>query len=404
MKRLRHLVLGMTLVSTSLLALAQQGKISDGVVKIGVLTDMSGPYADNSGTGSVLAARMAVEDFGGTVLGAPVEIVTADHQNKADIAANRAREWFDVSKVDMITDLVNSGAALAVMRVAKEKNRVTLITGSASPRITNEDCNDRSVQWVYNTYALANGTVKAVLKQGGDSWYFLTTDFTFGHSLEKDAAEVVKAAGGKVLGAVRHPQNASDFSSFLLQAQASKAKVIGMASAGADLINSVRAANDFGVTKNQTLVGLLVFVTDVHSLGLNAAQGMQLTESFYWNLDDKTRAWSKRFFEKHKRMPSAIQAGTYSAVSHYLKAIKAAGTDEAGAVMAKVKEMPVNDFFAKNGTVRVDGQLLSDMYLFQVKKPAESKTPWDYYTVKATIPADQAYQPLAQSNCPLVKK
>jgi branched-chain amino acid transport system substrate-binding protein len=383
---------------------AQTSKVSSGAVRIGVLNDQSGVYSDMGGTGSVLAARMAVEDFGGTVLGVPIEILSSDHQNKADIGAARAREWFDINKVDMITDLAASNVGLAVMKIAKEKNRIVLNTGSGSSRITNEDCNDRTVHWVYNTYALANGTGKTIIKQGGDSWYFLTADYAFGHSLEKDTTEVIKAAGGKIAGGVRHPLNTSDFSSYLMQAQTSKAKIIGLANAGTDTINSIKAARDFGVTKNQTLAGLLAFISDVHSLGVNTAQGMLLTEAFYWDMNDETRAWSRRFFEKQKRMPSMIQAGTYSAITHYLKAIKAAGTTEPGAVMAKMKAAPVKDFFTKHGVIRDDGQLVHDMFLFQVKTPAESKRAWDYYKLVATIPGDQAFAPLSASLCPLVKK
>jgi branched-chain amino acid transport system substrate-binding protein len=404
MEKIKTISLAVALTCASAGLLAQVSKVPSGAVRIGVLNDQSGMYSDMGGKGSVLAARMAVEDFGGSVLGVPIEVLSADHQNKADVGAARAREWFDVNKVDMITDLAASNVGLAVMAVAKDKNRIVLNTGSGSSRITNEDCNDRTVHWVYNTQALANGTGKAILKQGGDSWYFLTADYAFGHSLEKDTAEVIKAGGGKVLGSARHPINSPDFSSYLLQAQNSKAKIIGLANAGTDTINSIKAARDFGITKNQTLAGLLAFVTDVHSLGVQTAQGMLLTEAFYWDMNNETRAWSKRYFEKQNSMPSMIQAGTYSAVTHYLKAIKAAGTSEAGAVMAQMKKIPVQDFFTKHGVIRDDGQMVHDMYLFQVKTPSESKGPWDLYKLKATIPAEDAFPPLSESRCPLIKK
>lgn len=404
MKKMKILAASVFLACASAGVMAQAPGVPSGAVRIGVLGDQSGMYSDMGGTGSVLAAKMAVEDFGGKVLGVPIEVISADHLNKADIAASKAREWFDVNKVDVITDLAASNAGLAVMKVAKEKNRIVLNTGSGSSRITNEDCNDRTVHWVYNTHALAKGTGSEVIKQGGNSWFFLTADYAFGHSLEKDTSEVVKAAGGKILGGVRHPINASDFSSFLMQAQASKAKIIGLANAGTDTVNSIKAAKEFGLTKTQTLAGLLAFITDVHSIGLETAQGMLLTEAFYWDLNNETRAWSKRYFEKQKRMPSMIQAGTYSAILHYLKAVKAAGTSDPAAVMAKMRELPVNDPFWKNGVVREDGQMVHDMYLFQVKKPSESKAPWDYYKLVATIPGNQAFNSLAESKCPLVKK
>jgi branched-chain amino acid transport system substrate-binding protein len=399
-----------TLVSGALLSLcvgvasAQQGKVSDGVVKIGVLTDMSGLYSDLGGKGSAIAAQMAVDDFGGKVLGAPIQVISADHQNKADIGAGKAREWYEAEKVDMITDLLNSGVGIATAKVAEQKKKIAINVGAASTRLTNEDCNPYSVHYAYDTWALANGTGKAIVKQGGDSWFFLTADYAFGHSLEKDTADVVKASGGKVLGQVRHPLNASDFSSFLLQAQSSKAKIVGLANAGGDTINSIKAANEFGITKNQSLAGLLVFITDIHSLGLQTAQGMLFTEGFYWDMNDETRKFGKRFFDKAKKMPSMIHAGVYSATLSYLKAVQAAGTDDADAVMAKLRSTPINDVFAKNGTIRPDGRMVHDMYLVQVKKPSESKYPWDYYNVKATIPAAEAFQPLAQSRCPLVKK
>lgn len=382
-----------------------QSKISDNVVKLGVLTDMSGTYSDLAGPGTVEATRMAIEDFvKNEKPDFKVEMVSADHQNKADISANKAREWIDTAKVDAIVDLVTTSTALAVMKVANEKNRISLVSGAGSTPITNEQCNDTTAHWAYDTYSLPVGTAKAVVKQGGDTWYFITADYAFGHSLEKNTSDVVKASGGKVLGSVRHPFPGSDFSSFLLSAQASGAKVIGLANAGNDTINSIKQAREFGITPQQTLAGLLMFISDVHSLGLDATGGMYLTTGFYWDYNDETRAWSKRFFDKMKRMPTMVQAGNYSSVYHYLKAVKAAGTDEAKAVMAKMREMPVNDFFAKNGKLREDGRMVHDMYLAQVKKPSESKYDWDYYHIREVIPGDQAYIPLSESKCPLVKK
>ena len=383
-------------------ALAQ--KISDDAVRVGVLTDMSGLYSDIGGQGSVTAAQMAIDDSGGKVLGKKIELTSADHQNKADIAAQRAREWYDTGGVDMITDMLNSATALAVAKVTAEKKRILMDTGAASTRLTNEDCTPYTIHHSYDTYALANGTGRAVVKQGGDTWFFLTADYAFGHSLEKDTSDVVKASGGKVLGAVRHPLAASDFSSFLLQAQASKAKIIGLANAGGDTINSIKAANEFGLTKTQALAGLLVFVTDIHSLTLQPTQGMYVTEAWYWDLNDETRKWSKRYFEKMKKMPSMNHAGVYSSVTMYLNAVKATGTDDADTVMKWLKSHPQSDMFGKNMTLREDGRLVHDMYLFQVKKPQESKGPWDYYKMLQVIPADQAFQPLSLSRCPLIKK
>jgi branched-chain amino acid transport system substrate-binding protein len=380
-------------------------KVSDGVVKIGVLTDLSGTYSDLAGEGSVIATQMAIDDFKAQ-FNPPfkVEMIKFDHQNKGDISANKAREWFDTEKVDMIIDLVTTSTALAVMEVAKQKDKITIVSGAASTPITNEKCTDTNIHWTYDTYALANGTGRAVVKQGGKTWYFLTADYAFGHSLEKDTSEVVIETGGKVLGSVRHPFPGSDFSSFLIKAQGSGAQVIGLANAGNDTINSIKQASEFGVTPKQSLAGLLMFLSDVHSLGLKYTQGMYLTTGFYWDLNDETRAWSKRFFDKRKRMPTMVQAGDYSATMHYLKAVMAAGTDDTRSVMAQMKKTPVNDFFAKNGRIRDDGRMVHDMYLVQVKKPEESKYPWDYYRIAQTIPGDQAFMPLARSKCPLVKK
>ncbi len=383
-----------------------QSKLTDDMVKIGVLTDMSGLYAEVGGEGAVVAAKMAIEDFGGKVLGKPIEIISADHQNKADIAANKAREWFDVQKVDMMAEMLNSAVGLAVQKVGAEKKRITMNSGAASSRLSGADCSAYGVHWTYDTYALAHGTGSAMVKQGGDSWYFLTADYAFGHSLEKDTTDVIKAAGGKVLGSVRHPLSSADFSGYLLQAQASKAKVIGLANAGGDTINSVKQANEFGITKGgQQLAGLLVFDTDIDSIGLQIAQGMYLTTGFYWDYNDDTRKWSKRFGERFKgKMPTMVQAGVYSQVTHYLKAVAAAGTDDADAVMKKMRETPVNDFFAKNGKLRDDGRMVHDMYLMQVKKPAESKGKWDYMKVVQTIPGDQAFRAMKDGGCPLIKK
>ena len=389
-------------------AAPKAAKFSDDTVKIGVLTDLSGLYSDLAGQGSVVAAQMAIHDAtGGTgkLLGKKVELVSADHQNKADIASSKGRTWFDVEKVDGIFDLTNSAAALAVQELGKAKNKMVIVTGAGSTALTGKSCSPTGIHWMYDTYALATGTGSAVLKEGGSSWYFLTADYAFGHSLENDTSAVIKAKGGKVLGTSRHPLNTSDFSSYLLQAQASGAKILGLANAGGDLINSVKQAKEFGLTDSgQTLAGLLVFISDVHSLGLETTQGMYLTEGFYWDLDDKSRAWSKGFFDKHKKQPTSVQAGVYSSIYNYLKAVEATGTDDAAAVMQHLRSTPINDAIIRNGKLREDGRLVHDMYLLQVKKPSESKKAWDYYTVKQTIPADQAYRPLAQSECPLVKK
>ncbi len=399
--------LGIAALVAPLAASAQAAgasRVSDGVVRIGLLLDMSSLYADITGESSATAARMAVEDFGGKVLGAPIEVVVADHQNKPDVASSKAREWFDTGKVDMLADVAASATALAALDVAKQKNRIAIFNGPGATRLTNENCTPISVHYTYDTYALAVGTGRGVLKTGGDTWFFLTADYAFGHTLEKDTTDVLTANGGKVLGSVRHPLNTQDFSSFLLQAQASKAKIIGLANAGGDTISAIKQASEFGISKTQRLAGLLMFINDVHSLGLNATQGMLLTEAFYWDMNDDTHKWSRRFFEKMKKMPNMVQAGTYSSIMHYLKAVQAAGTDDTAAVMAKMKATPVNDFFAKNAHIREDGRLIRDMYLFEVKKPAESKHPWDYYHLKATIAGKDAFLPADRSVCALLKK
>ena len=386
-------------------AKAPAPKLSGDMVKIGVLTDMSGVYSDLGGQGSVTAAQMAIDDFKAQFKpGFKIELVYADHQNKADVGSNKAREWYDTQGVDMITDVLNSAVALAVSKVTQEKNRILIDTGAATTRLTNEDCSPNTVHYVYDTYALANGPAKPIVKAGGDTWFMLTADYAFGHSLEKDTTEAVKAAGGKVIGSVKHPLNASDFSSFLLQAQSSKAKVVGLANAGGDTINSIKAANEFGLTKSQTIVGLLTTIVDIHALSLPTTQGMMFTEGFYWNLNAETRDWSRKFFSKMKKMPNMLPAGTYSAVMHYLKAVQKTGTDDAATVMKEMKATPINDFFAKNGKIREDGRMVHDMYLVQVKKPSESTEPWDYYHIKSVIPGDQAFQPIGLSRCPMVKK
>nr|WP_315222700.1 ABC transporter substrate-binding protein [uncultured Duganella sp.] len=380
-------------------------QVSNNTVKIGVLTDLSGLYSDLSGQGSIVAARMAIEDFGKTVLGKPIELVSGDSHNKADVAANKAREWIDQQNVDVLMDLVPTNAALAVMDIAQQKNKLAIVVGSASSVISNEKCTSTSVHWMYDTYSSSVGTGKALLKRGGDSWYFLTADYAFGKSLEKDVSDVVTAGGGKVLGSARHPLNSNDFSSYLVQAQASKAKVMGLANAGGDAVNAVKQAGEFGIAaKGMVVAPLLMFISDVHAIGLKYAQDMYLTEGFYWDYNDGTRAWSRRFFAIQKKMPTMAQAGMYSAVTHYLKAVKAAGTDDTAAVMKKMRELPVNDVVIPKGTLRADGRMVHDMLLLQVKKPAESKSPWDYYKVVDVIPGNEAFRPLAQSGCPLVKK
>jgi branched-chain amino acid transport system substrate-binding protein len=404
-RKLISVLVAGALATAGATAFAQsKGKLSGDAVKIGVLTDMSGLYSDLGGQGSIIAAQMAIEDFGGKIFGKPITLVSADHQNKPEVGSTRVREWIDRDGVDMITDILNSGVGLAVAKVAGEKHRVAINVGAASTRLTNEDCNPYSIHYAYDTYSLANGTGKAIVKQGGDTWFFLTADYAFGHSLENDTSNVVKANGGKVLGAVRHPLNASDFSSFLLQAQASKAKIVGLANAGGDTINSIKAANEFGITKNQSLAGLLVFISDVHSLGLATAQGMLLTTGFYWDLDEQTRKFGKRFFDRHKKMPTMIHAGVYSATTNYLKAVQAAGTDDPDAVIAELRKMKLDDFMMRHAQLRPDNVVAHDMYLAQVKKPSDSKYPWDYYTIKATIPAAEAFQPLATVNCSMLKK
>ena len=383
---------------------AQAQNLSGDKIVIGFITDMSSLYSDIDGPGGVESIRMAIADMQKQFPGKKIELIFADHQNKADIASSKVREWIDQAGADVIIGGTNSATALASAKVATEKKRPYISIGAATSRLTNEDCSPYIVHYAYDTVALANGTGGAVVKAGGKSWFFLTADYAFGHSLEKDTADVVKANGGTVVGAVRAPLNASDFSSFLLQAQNSKAQILGLANAGGDTINAIKAANEFGVTKTMKLAGLLMFINDIHSLGLKTTQGMYLTDAWYWNLSPETRAWGRRFFEKMKRMPSFIQAGDYSAVSQYLMAVKAVGSDDPDAVMAQLKKQKINDVFAKGGVIRADGRMVHDMYLMQVKSPEQSKEPWDYFNVVQTIPGDQAYLPLAQSKCSLVKK
>ncbi|HZW22912.1 ABC transporter substrate-binding protein [Noviherbaspirillum sp.] len=378
-------------------------QVSGDVIRIGIITDMSGLYADIDGPGGVEAIKMAVADFGGNVAGKKIEVLSADHQNKADIAASKAREWFDQQGVDMLLGGTNSGTNLAMAKVAAEKKKPFISIGAATARLTNEECSPYTVHYAYDTVALAKGTGSAIVKQGGKSWYFLTADYAFGASLEKDTSDVVKSSGGQVVGSVKHPLSASDFSSFLLQAQSSKAQILGLANAGGDTINSIKAANEFGINKSMKLAGLLMFINDVHSLGLNLTQGMYLTDGWYWDLNDDTRKWSKRYFEKMKKMPSMLQAADYSATMHYLNAVKAINSDDADKVMAQMKKTKINDFFSKNGEIRPDGRMVHDMYLMEVKKQAESKYPWDYYKVVQTIPAAQAWTTKAESKCALWK-
>jgi len=377
-------------------------QISDDVVKIGVLNDQSGLYADLGGPGSVTAARMAAEDAGGKVLGKPVEIVFADHQNKADIGVAVARRWFESEGVDMAIGFDNSSVALAVEQLAAEHNRIAIAGAVGSTAFTGKNCTRNEASWVYDSYALTTSLAKSIVAEGRDTWFFITVDYAFGHSMEADATAAVQAAGGKVLGSVRHPLNTSDFSSYLLQAQASGAKVVALANGGGDMVNTVKQANEFGLGKKQSLVSLLIFISDVHSMQLQSAQGLKFITAFYWDRDDETRTWSKRFFDKQGRMPTMAQASIYSAVKHYIAAIAAAGTDEAKAVMAKMRELPVNDFYVRNGHVREDGRLVHDMLFAQVKTPAESSKPWDYYKILGAIPGDQAFRPLAEGGCPLV--
>ena len=403
--KLKKLSAACTLACAAMLAAVApaQAQISGDVIKIGIITDMSGLYSDIDGAAGVEAIRMAVAEMGGMVAGKKIEVLYADHQNKPDVAAAKAREWFDTQGVDMLIGGTNSGTALAMAKVAAEKKKLFIAIGAATSALTNEQCNPYTLHWAYDTVALAKGTGNAVVKSGGKSWFFLTADYAFGAQLQGDATAVVKAAGGTVVGAVKHPLSASDFSSFLLQAQGSKAQILALANAGGDTINSIKAANEFGITKTMKLAGLLVFINDIHSLGLKTTQGLYLTDSWYWNRDAETRAWSRKFFEKIKRMPSSIQAGDYSAALHFLNAVKAIGSDDTDKVLAQMKKTKVNDIFTKGGFIRDDGSMIHDMYLMQVKAPDKSVEPWDYYTVVQTFKGEEAWTTKAESKCALWK-
>jgi len=381
------------------LAATAQAQLSDNIVRIGVMNDQSGLFADLAGPGSVEAARMAVADFGGTVLGRPIEVVAGDHQNRADVGTALARRWYDNDRVDVIMDLPNSGVALAVQSVARERERLVIFSSAAVSDLTGRACSPFGIHWAFDSYALARSTATAVMRRGGDSWFFLTVDFALGHAFERDVGQVVQAGNGRVVGGVRHPLNTPDFSSFLLQAQNSRARVLAFANAGGDLSNSIKQAAEFGLFRRMTPVAIMAFLTDIHAIGLPTAQGLLLTESFYWDMNDEARAWSQRFFAARGRMPTMPQAGVYTATMHYLRAVQAAGTDDALRVAAQMRAMPINDFMTRNGRVREDGRVLRDFYLFQVKTPAESRGPWDLYNLVATIPAADAARPLAEGGC-----
>ena len=386
-------------------AVAQDKGAFQGTVKIGVLTDMSGAFADLSGAGSVEAARMAIDDFKARNKPAfRIELISADHLNKADVGSSKAREWYDVQGVDMITDVINSGVAIAVSKVAREKNRLVIVTGAGTTRLENEDCNANTVHYGWDTRTFASGQVRAQAERGNKSWYFVAVDYALGSSLVADATEAVKANGGTVLGTIKHPLSPADFSSYLLQAKASKAQVIGLANAGTDLVNAVKAANEYGIPKDQAIAGLVASIIDIHAMGLKTTQGMLLVEDFYWDLDDRTRAWSRRFFETQKKMPNFVHAATYSSVLTYLKAVQAAGTSAPADVVKRMRETVIDDVFTRNGRIREDHKMVHDVYVMEVKKPAESKVPWDYYHVRRTIPGGEASQPLSTSTCPMVKK
>ena len=397
--KLKKIAAACTLAIAGLGATTAQAQVSGDVIKIGIITDMAGLYSDIDGPAGVEAIRMAVADMGSAVAGKKVEVMYADHQNKPDVAAAKAREWFDTQGVDLLIGGTNSGTSLAMAKVAAEKKKVFISIGAATSALTNDQCNPYTLHWAYDTVALAKGTGNAVVKAGGKTWYFLTADYAFGAQLQNDTSEVVKAAGGTIVGSVKHPLSASDFSSFLLQAQSSKAQILGLANAGGDTINSIKAANEFGITKTMKLAGLLVFINDIHSLGLKTTQGMYLTDSWYWNRDPEARAWSRRFFEKIKRMPSSIQAGDYSATLQYLNAVKAANSDDADKVLGQLRKMKFNDIFTKGGYIRGDGSMIHDMYLMQVKTPDTSNEPWDYYNVVQTFKGEEAWTTKAESKC-----
>lgn len=403
--KLKKLTAACALAVTAMLTIATpaQAQISGDVIKIGIITDMAGVYGDIDGMGGVEAIRMAVADMGGAINGKKIEILYAEHQNKADVAATKAREWFDTQGLDMLIGGTNSSVALAMSKVAAEKKKPFLVVGAASSALTNDQCTPYTIHWAYDTVALAKGTGGAVVKSGGKSWFFLTADYAFGAALQNDTATVVKAAGGTVVGSVKHPLAASDFSSFLLQAQASKAQILGMANAGGDTVNTIKAANEFGVTKTMKLAGMLVFINDIHALGLKTTQGMYLTDSWYWNQNAETRAWARRFFDKMQRMPSSVQAGDYSAALQFLNAVKATGSDDTDKVLAQMRKTKINDVFAKDGFIRGDGRMVHDMYLMQVKAPEQSTAPWDYYNVAQVIKGEAAWTTKADSKCALWK-
>ncbi len=402
--KLRTLSASLMIAGLGLVGHTAQATVSDNVIRIGFVTDMASVYSDIDGAGGVEAVRMAIADAGGQINGKKIELLFADHQNKADVAAARAREWFDQQKIDLLIGGTNSGVNLALAGIAAEKKKPFFAIGAAASDLTGSQCTPYTVHWAYDTVALARGTGSAVVKAGGKTWYFLTADYAFGHALERDTAKVVREAGGEVKGQVRAPLNSSDFSSFLLQAQSSKAQILGLANAGGDTINSIKAANEFGIGKTMKLAGLLIFINDIHSLGLQATQGMQFTDGWYWDQNDETRAWSKKFEARVKRKPSMIQAGNYSAVSFYLNAVKATKTDDGDTIMKWMKSNKVNDMFAKNGYVREDGRMVHDMFLMEVKKPSESKGPWDYYKQIAVLPGEEVFTKLSESTCKLVKK
>ncbi|WP_445000554.1 ABC transporter substrate-binding protein [Halomonas mongoliensis] len=400
----KSLTAAVALAATAAMATTAQAEISDGEVRIGYLADMSGTYRDLAGPGGLEALRMAVEDFGGNVNGAPIQVFSADDRNSADVGANTVREWFDTRNVDMVSGMVASSVVIAATRVIEENNGLGIISGSAASSITNEHCTPNHIHWVYDTYPLANGTARAIVEQGGDSWFMLTADYAFGHALEGDVTRVVEEAGGEIVGGVRHPFPTDDFSSYILQAQGSGAKIIGLANAGSDTVNSIMTASQFGVVEaGQQLAGLLVFLNDVYAMGLEDTQGLLLTTGWYWNMDDESREWAERYYERVGRMPTMVQAGIYSSTMHYLETVAELGTDDPVAVRAALGEKPINDFFSRNGRVREDGRMVHDMFLAQVKSPEESEHEWDLYEILATIPAEEAFRPLSESQCKLVQ-
>lgn len=400
--KMRKLAISMAALCGGYASIAS-GAISNDVVKIGVLTDVSGTYSGNVGPGSILATKIAVEEFGGEVLGKPVEVITADHLNKADVGSAKAREWLDRENVDVITELGNSAVALSVMNLAKIKNKMTIVTGAGASRITGKDCSPTNLMWVYDTYALAKVGTVPLVQDGAKKWYFLTADYSFGHALESDGQRFIKESGGQVIGSTRYPFPGNDFSSFLLTAQQSQADAVAFASAGADLQNEIKQANEFGLTASQKIVAMLMSITDVHGVGLQAAQGMNFAETFYWNMDDETRKFSSRFYKEMKKMPTALQAGQYSAVLNYLRAVEQAKSDDVADVIKALKTMKIHDAFARNASLREDGKLIHDVYLVSVKTPEESKEPWDYYNIEKTVAGADAFNPLSESECPLVK-